>query len=1022
MSSENRAIVQNCKLNNNTGIGIYTGGNSGSPFRSLYLESSVVANNWQTGLYCNSGEITVKNCTFYSNAKCSGSEIFASEDVNLEIRNSIIRKGGLSTAVLDIETPSIEVSYSNIESGFPGTGNIDKIPFFVGPEDGDFHLYPQSPCIDAGDPNDDFSNEPLPNGGRINMGAFGNSPEATPISSDPIPVITEYSPRKGCANGGTIMTLAGANFGNAPGMLLFGGVRATNIVSWADDFIACAVPAGAANGNVDIEIINQQGFNYIIPEGYSNLAPAAPVYVSGNVSGVWENSCNSTYILTGPLTILEGDSLVIEPGATILADNTSGGDIGIVVEGVLIATGTANAPIRFSAIPGQEMPGAWKGIRFKERDNIEEDGCGGEIFSSIQFCTIEYAENGITINDWGIRVENCQFKNNSKNGVFYQIYSIASYGILRNSQMNNNGEWGIFCQASITWRDTYLSPLIENNVIENNGLGGVNIEAVGNSSSGQLAAGAHADPAVKNNEIRNNSGFGIRCYSDGLQYGTPVFRRLAYAEPVFANNIVYGNSASFYAAADDDELSEAKPKIINCTFWNNGPEDIFAGDSTIVTIANSTFWDGLPSVISTQGAGVAVATYSNFDSPVPGEGNISENPLFFAPDNNDFRLLASSPCIDAGNNDGATDPTDYAGTPRISDGDGDGTATVDMGAYEYHLPQVTMQPPASQELCEGEAAVLSVVAEGDGLSYQWQQGGQDISGADAAELSFSNARLGDSGSYVCVITDELGGSVQTAAVQLTVNPLHEVALQVGASSTAVCQGEAVVFTATPTDAGANPQFGWLVNGQPAGEDSTTFTTTGLNDGDRVACVLTSQETCATNNPAMSNVVTLEVYPLPEVTLTLPDTIDSATGPVELTGGFPAGGIYDGPGVTEDSGVFIFDLVAAGGGFHSITYTYTDGNGCSATATAEALVGLDQPAAGIRLQVFPNPSAGLFRLRADQPAAGWVVSVFNLQGRKVWEEAWQGREQEVDLRGAPKGAYLLRVTDGKRGYVRRLVVQ
>ena len=35
-----------------------------------------------------------------------------------------------------------------------------------------------SPCIDAGDPNDDYSNEPDPNGGRINMGAFGNTDQA----------------------------------------------------------------------------------------------------------------------------------------------------------------------------------------------------------------------------------------------------------------------------------------------------------------------------------------------------------------------------------------------------------------------------------------------------------------------------------------------------------------------------------------------------------------------------------------------------------------------------------------------------------------------------------------------------------------------------------------------------------------------------------------------------------------------------------------------------------------------------
>jgi len=58
----------------------------------------------------------------------------------------------------------------------------------------------------------------------------------------------------------------------------------------------------------------------------------------------------------------------------------------------------------------------------------------------------------------------------------------------------------------------------------------------------------------------------------------------------------------------------------------------------------------------------------------------------------DYHLLPGSPCIDAGTND-VDNPdtpeietlpaTDLAGLPRVIDGDLDGTATVDIGAYEY---------------------------------------------------------------------------------------------------------------------------------------------------------------------------------------------------------------------------------------------------------------------------------------------------------------------------------------------------
>ena len=37
----------------------------------------------------------------------------------------------------------------------------------------------QSPALDAGDPKSDYSNEPMPNGHRVNLGAYGNTPWAT---------------------------------------------------------------------------------------------------------------------------------------------------------------------------------------------------------------------------------------------------------------------------------------------------------------------------------------------------------------------------------------------------------------------------------------------------------------------------------------------------------------------------------------------------------------------------------------------------------------------------------------------------------------------------------------------------------------------------------------------------------------------------------------------------------------------------------------------------------------------------
>ncbi len=72
-----------------------------------------------------------------------------------------------------------------------------------------------------------------------------------------------------------------------------------------------------------------------------------------------------------------------------------------------------------------------------------------------------------------------------------------------------------------------------------------------------------------------------------------------------------------------------------------------------------------------------------------------------------------------------------------------------------------------------------------------------------------------------------------------------------------------------------------------------------------------------------------VNPLPTVTLGSFTDACVTTTAVTLAGGSPAGGTYSGSFVNAG----VFDPSAAGTGPHNITYSYTDGNGCSNSATA-----------------------------------------------------------------------------------------
>ncbi|NQV32605.1 MAG: hypothetical protein HQ515_07930, partial [Phycisphaeraceae bacterium] len=111
------------------------------------------------------------------------------------------------------------VVYSDVQGTWPGLGNIATDPLFASPSDRtdpddptfvflyeNYHLSSEtghwnpnsltweadgltSPCIDAGDPDVSTLDEAIPNGKRINMGAYGGTPQA---SRSPMPALAHW--------------------------------------------------------------------------------------------------------------------------------------------------------------------------------------------------------------------------------------------------------------------------------------------------------------------------------------------------------------------------------------------------------------------------------------------------------------------------------------------------------------------------------------------------------------------------------------------------------------------------------------------------------------------------------------------------------------------------------------------------------------------------------------------------------------------------------------------------------------
>ena len=79
---------------------------------------------------------------------------------------------------IQLSDTDLNLSYTCLSDElWTGPGVIHDDPSFM-LFGSDYHLSPGSPCIDAGDPESDFCNEPWPYGCRVNMGAYGNTAEA----------------------------------------------------------------------------------------------------------------------------------------------------------------------------------------------------------------------------------------------------------------------------------------------------------------------------------------------------------------------------------------------------------------------------------------------------------------------------------------------------------------------------------------------------------------------------------------------------------------------------------------------------------------------------------------------------------------------------------------------------------------------------------------------------------------------------------------------------------------------------
>jgi len=182
-------LIENCQFYNNRGEfggAIYCYIQDRNDWCTTIRNSIIIDNSAEFGggLYAHFSDVNLVNCTIANNDSEAGDGggIFCTWGSNVQVINSILWDNTPQTVFFDSsETPnSLTVSFSDINGGEEGIeandngdvewleGNIDADPLFLDPDNGDYHLTAESPCIDAGDPDSPLD----PDSTRADMGAY----------------------------------------------------------------------------------------------------------------------------------------------------------------------------------------------------------------------------------------------------------------------------------------------------------------------------------------------------------------------------------------------------------------------------------------------------------------------------------------------------------------------------------------------------------------------------------------------------------------------------------------------------------------------------------------------------------------------------------------------------------------------------------------------------------------------------------------------------------------------------------
>lgn len=344
--------------------------------------------------------------------------------------------------------------------------------------------------------------------------------------------------------------------------------------------------------------------------------------------------------------------------------------------------------------------------------------------------------------------------------------------------------------------------------------------------------------------------------------------------------------------------------------------------------------------------------------------------------------------------------------------------------------------------------VIYTVQTTDADSFRWQvnqgSGWSDLSnsalykGTNTATMTLNTLTASmQSYTYRAIAHNRQEAcEVESNPATVTMVPASNSSIIIMPSDTAICKDDEVTIKTAYTNGGSSPAFQWQKNGKDIlGQTAATYTSTGLEDGDVIACRFISDGLCVL--PSVSGSVVFDVSTTKTAKV---GVMVSQQGPNQFvftalpTNGGPTpkyqwykngkliqgatGSIYVGNDLSKYDRIHV-DMQSS--------YDCVDKAVVSSKRLTTSIGGVEENEQIIAL--YPNPNNGSFTMKAtttDMIGEQISVEVVNAIGQKVYQQTVQVTSADMQLnislaQGTPQGIYTLNLRTGNGIQSTRFVI-